>query len=157
MPPFQQAGRPNDTKNIQPRVGFAYKVNERTVVRGGTGLYYGDAIGADQSFATGNAQIVVINYANDGRPDFAANPTNGKPLPTYDQALQRFCYANNNAPGCLIRDLQEFVAPPEFVELPRTFQVSIGFEHQFGATMAIRSTICTARARTRRTSSTTST
>ena len=29
-------------------------------------------------------QIVVIQYANDGRPDFAANPTNGQPLPTYD-------------------------------------------------------------------------
>ena len=137
VPPFQQAGRPNDYKNVQPRVGFAYKLNERTVVRGGTGLYYGDAIGADQSFATGNAQLVVISYPNNNRPDFAANPTGGQPLPTYDQAIQRFCYANNNAPGCLIRDLQEFVAPPEFVELPRTFQVSIGVEHQFGATMAL--------------------
>ena len=57
--PFQQAGRPNDTKNFQPRLGFNFKVDNRTVVRGGAGLYYGDAIGADQSFATGNAQIVV--------------------------------------------------------------------------------------------------
>src|SRR5437773_1988228 len=93
VPPFQQAGRPNDTKNLQPRLGFAYKLNERTVLRGGSGLYYGDAIGADQSFATGNAQLVVINYPNDGRPDFAANPTNGRPLPTYEQAIQRFCSA----------------------------------------------------------------
>ena len=137
VPPFQQAGRPNDYKNIQPRLGFAYRLNDRTVVRGGTGLYYGDAIGADQSFATGNAQLVVINYPNDGRPDFAANPTNGKPLPTYEQALQRFCYVNNNAPGCLIRDLQEFVAQPQYVELPRTFQASAGFQHQFSDTIAV--------------------
>ena len=27
-----------------------------------------------------------IRYENDGRPDFAANPTNGRPLPTYDEA-----------------------------------------------------------------------
>jgi carboxypeptidase family protein/TonB-dependent receptor-like protein len=135
--PFQQAGRPNDTKNFQPRLGFAYKLNERTVIRGGSGLYYGDAIGADQSFATGNAQLVVINYPNDGRPDFAANPTNGQPLPTYQQAVQRFCYANNNAPGCLIRDLQEFVGPPQYVHLPRTFQTSIGFQRQFGNTVAL--------------------
>jgi len=138
--PFQHAGRPNDTKNVQPRLGFNYKVAEETVVRGGAGLYYGDAIGADQSFATGNAQIVVISYANDLRPDFAANPT-GTPgvLPNFDQATQRFCYANGNAPGCLIRDLQEFVGLPQYVHLPRTFQTSIGFQHQFGATTALAS------------------
>src|SRR5204862_5779989 len=95
------------------------------------------AMGADQSFATGNAQLVVINDPYAGRPDFAANPTNGRPLPTYEQAIQRFCYANNNAPGCLIRDLQEFVGPPEFVHLPRTFQSSIGVQRQFDASTAV--------------------
>src|SRR5262245_20765880 len=136
LPPFQEAGRPDELDNFQPRVGFAWKLGERTVIRGGTGLYYGDALGADQSFATGNAQIVVIQYANDGRADFAANPTNGQPLPTYDQALRRFCYNNGNLPGCLIRDLQEFVGPVEFVNLPRTFQTSIGFQRQLGNTMS---------------------
>ncbi len=137
FPPFQEAGRPADKANFQPRLGFAFKVNEQTVVRGGTGLYYGDALGADQSFATGNPQIAVISYANDGRADFAANPTNGQPLPTYAQAITRFCYANNNAPGCLIRDLQEFVGPPQYVELPRTFQTSIGFQRQFDGATAV--------------------
>jgi hypothetical protein len=136
LPPFQQAGRPDELDNIEPRVGFAWKMTERTVIRGGTGLYYGDALGADQSFATGNAQIVVIQYANDGRADFAANPTNGQPLPTYDQALTRFCYANNNAPGCLVRDLQEFVGPFEYVNLPRTFQASIGVQRQLSNSMS---------------------
>ena len=141
--PFQQAGRPNDTKNIQPRLGFNFKVDDNTVVRGGAGLYYGDAIGADQSFATGNAQIVVISYANPNpvgtASDFALNPTGTGGLPTFQQALQRFCYANANAPGCLVRDLQEFVALPQYVHLPRTFQTSIGFQHQFGATTALAS------------------
>jgi hypothetical protein len=138
VPPFQQAGRPNDKTNIQPRLGFAYKLNENTVVRGGSGLYYGDALGADQSFATGNAQIAVIRYDNTPiRADFTSNPTNGQPLPTYEQAITRFCYANNNAPGCLVRDLQEFVGPPEFVHLPRTFQSSIGLQRQIGGTMAV--------------------
>ena len=137
FPPFQEAGRPADKTNFQPRLGFAYKVNEQTVVRGGTGLYYGDALGADQSFATGNPQIAVISYPNDGRADFAANPTNGQPLPTYAQAITRFCYANNNAPNCLIRDLQEFVGPPDVVHLPRTFQSSIGVQRQFDASTAV--------------------
>ena len=137
--PFQQAGRPADKLNFQPRLGFNYKVNDSTVMRGGAGLYYGDAIGADQSFATGNAQVVVINYANDGRPDFGANPMGNGVVPTFAQAQQRFCYANNNAPGCLIRDLQEFVGPPQYVHLPRTAQGSIGFQHQIGQTTAIAS------------------
>jgi hypothetical protein len=137
FPPFQEAGRPADKTNFQPRLGFAYKLTEQTVVRGGTGIYYGDALGADQSFATGNPQIAVISYANDGRADFAANPTNGQPLPTYAQAITRFCYANNNAPGCLIRDLQEFVGPPDVIHLPRTFQSSIGFQRQIGAATAV--------------------
>jgi hypothetical protein len=79
----------------------------------------------------------VINYSNDSRKDFAANPTNGQPLPTYAQAITRFCYANNNAPNCLIRDLQEFVGPPQYVHLPRTFQSSIGFQRQFGGATAV--------------------
>jgi hypothetical protein len=137
--PFQQAGRPNDTKNVQPRLGFNFKVDDNTVVRGGAGLYYGDATGADQSFATGNAQIVVISYANDGRADFAANPTGTGQLPTFQQALQRFCYANGNAPGCLVRDLQEFVAPPDDAHLPRTFQTSIGLQRQLSPTTAFTS------------------
>jgi len=137
--PFQQAGRPNDYKNVQPRLGFNIKANDSTVVRGGAGLYYGDALGADQSFATGNAQIVVISYANDGRADFAANPMGNGVVPTFSQAVTRFCYANGNAPGCLVRDLQEFVGPPQFVHLPRTFQTSIGFQHQFGSTTALNS------------------
>jgi len=143
VPPFQEAGRPNDTNNIQPRVGFNYRLTDNTGIRGGSGIYYGDAIGADQSFATGNAQIVVIQYANDGRPDFAANPTNGQPLPNYDQAQARLCSGNpgvfnawkalgypNPAP-CLTRSLQEFVGLPKYVHLPRTFQSSIGVQHQF--------------------------
>jgi hypothetical protein len=149
FPPFQEAGRPNDLNNFQPRLGFAYELTDRTVVRGGTGLYYGDAIGADQSFAVGNAQIAVIQYNNDGRADFTANPTNGQPLPTYEQALPQFCSSNaaafavwsarnfTGAAPCLLRSVQEFVGPPEFVHLPRTFQSSIGFQHQFTGTMAL--------------------
>ena len=118
LPPFQEAGRPDDKNNFQPRLGFAYRLTDRTVVRGGSGLYYGDALGADQSFAIGNAQIAVIQYNNDGRADFAANPTNGQPLPTYRRhaqfaPLRRFnagatATTRGTAP-CLMRAVQEFV------------------------------------------------
>ena len=146
--PFQHAGRPADKTNFQPRFGFNYKLNDTTSLRGGSGLYYGDALGADQSFATGNQQVVVISYNNDGRPDFAANPTNGQPLPTFEQAQSRLCFGNPAAfaawravnfggtPPCLPRALQEFVGLPKYVHLPRTFQTSIGVQHQIGAVTA---------------------
>ena len=149
VPPFQAAGRPADKTNLQPRLGFAYSVNDRTVLRGGSGLYYGDALGADQSFATGNRQVVVISYTNDGRPDFAANPTNGRPLPTYEQAQAQLCSGNpaafnawravnyTGAAPCLTRDLQEFVGLPKYVHLPRTFQTSIGVQRQLGNVAAV--------------------
>ena len=149
LPPFQEAGRPADKTNFQPRLGFNFKVNDATVVRGGSGLYYGDALGADQSFATGNPQIVVISYTNDGRPDFAANPTNGRPLPTYAEAQAQLCSGNQavfnawraanypNPAPCLSRALQEFVGLPKYVHLPRTFQSSIGIQRQFGSVTAI--------------------
>ena len=136
FPPFQEPGRPNDWNNVQPRLGFAYRLNDRTVIRGGSGLYYGDAF-ADAGSAIGNTQITTIRYENDGRPDFAANPTGGRPLPTYEEANPLYCYNNNNAPGCLIRDVREFTALPEYIELPRTWQTTIGFQRQFGATMAV--------------------
>ena len=53
FPPFQEAGRPDDWNNVQPRLGFAYRLNDRTVIRGGSGVYYGDAF-ADAGSAIGN-------------------------------------------------------------------------------------------------------
>ena len=152
--PWQAAGRPNDLTNFQPRVGFAYQLTDRTVVRGGSGLYYGDAIGADQSFATGNGQVVVVQYDNPtvGAPsNFAVDPTAGSGLPTYAQALNLFCYSPAQAanyaawkargyagtPACLRRSLQEFTAPHDYLHLPRTFQSSIGMERQFGSVMVV--------------------
>jgi carboxypeptidase family protein len=137
FPPFQDADRPDDLNNVQPRIGFAYRLTDRTVIRGGSGLYYGDALSGDQSSSIGNTKIALLRYENDGRPDFAANPTNGRPLPTFQEAQPLYCDNNNNAPGCLIRDVREFVALPEYIELPRTWQTSIGFQRQFGQTMAV--------------------
>ena len=94
FPPFVEAGRPDDTNNIQPRLGFAYQLNDRTVLRGGSGIYFGDAISPDVNWMYGNVQIATIQIQNDGRADFATNPFNGRPLPTYDQAQQLFCHVN---------------------------------------------------------------
>ena len=67
FPPFVESGRPDDTNNIQPRFGFAYQLNDRTVIRGGSGIYYGDAISPDVNWMYGNTQIATIQIQNDGR------------------------------------------------------------------------------------------
>jgi carboxypeptidase family protein/TonB-dependent receptor-like protein len=133
--PFEAAGRPQDAKNIQPRLGFAYQINDRTVVRGGAGLYYADALNTNVLWPMSPLTIAVIQVTNDGRPDFAANPFNG-PAPTYNQALLRFCDVKN-APGCLQRAPAELAPPPEFAHITHSWQGSIGIARQIGNDIAI--------------------
>ncbi len=137
VPPFLEAGRPNDTNNIQPRVGFAYQLNDRTVVRGGSGLYYYEPITSDTLWTVGNSLVAVIQVPNDGRPNFAADPFNGRPLPTFAEAQAQFCHVNRR-PGCLFSALNELISPVEYSRhLGRTWQNSIGVQRQIGTTMAV--------------------
>jgi hypothetical protein len=149
--PFYRAGRPDDTNNVQPRLGFAYQLNDRTVLRGGSGLYYSDALTVDAFWQYYNAQLARIQIPNDGRPNFAADPFNGRPLPTFEEAQTQFCHspaqaanfarwrASNyaGAAPCLLLALQEIVAPDQYMKMARTWQSSVGIQRQFGAVMAV--------------------
>jgi len=137
LAPWMAPNRPQDGNNVQPRVGVAYSLNDRTVLRGGGGLYYADVTSPNVQWAESAATIALITANNDGRPDFASNPFNG-PLPTFEQATRLFCYADNNAPGCLIRDLQELAPPPgALAEVTHSWQTSVGVARQFGSDMAL--------------------
>jgi hypothetical protein len=136
--PFLDKDRPNDTDNIQPRVGFAYKLNDRTVLRGGAGRYYGDTQTNALSFTYSFAALANIEYPNDGRPDFFRNPYNG-PKPTRDQGLLRFCSENGNQPGCLLRSASELAPYPgyDMDKIPNSWQGSFGFQRQLTDVMAV--------------------
>lgn len=116
-------------------MGFAWQVNDKTVLRGGSGLYYGDALSTNTMWAIGNTQIATIVVTNDGRADFASNPFNG-PAPTYDQAVARFCHNNNTAAGCLRFAPSEVAPPGDYARQPRSFQNSLGFQRQIGNDMS---------------------
>jgi hypothetical protein len=136
VPPFLEAGRPNDTNNYQPRVGFAYQVTDRTVVRGGSGLYFYEPITSDTLWTVGNSLASIVQVSNDGRPNFAADPFNGRPAPTFDEAQAAFCHVRR-VPGCLESSLTELVSGIEYSRhLGRNWQNSIGIAHQMGNTMA---------------------
>jgi hypothetical protein len=127
--PWVEAGRPQDVNNIQPRVGFAYRLNDRTVVRGGSGIYYSDIILTGLMWAQQQAMSVTIAAVPDGRLDFASNPFNG-PLPSFAQAKQLFCHANNGAPGCLIQDTREMAPPAEYGHITSKVHGSIGLQRE---------------------------
>jgi hypothetical protein len=136
VPPFLEGGRPNDTNNYQPRVGFAYQISDRTVMRGGSGLYYYEPITSDTLWTVGNSLVAGIQILNDGRPDFAADPFGGRPRPSFAEAQSLFCHVNP-APGCLRNTLNELVSSPEYSRhLGSTWQNSFGFAHQIGNTTA---------------------
>jgi hypothetical protein len=148
--PFMEAGRPEDANNVQPRLGFAYQIDDRTVVRGGAGKYYAEVITPVVLYALEPATIAVLEVANDGRPDFAANPFNGPP-PTFEQAVTRFCSAPEQAANfaawrarnfagaapCVLRGAGEMAPPAEYAHVPQTWQTTIGMQRQIGNTMSV--------------------
>jgi hypothetical protein len=146
--PWMVGGRPQDNDNIQPRLGFAYQADDRTVVRGGAGLYYTDVIASSWTHSTRANTTVFLAVDNDGRPDFVTNPFNG-PAPTYQQALQRVCDVNTtafnawratnyagNAP-CLFRDFEELAPPEDLAALSNSWQGSFGVQRQLAADMSV--------------------
>ncbi|MGH9374421.1 MAG: TonB-dependent receptor domain-containing protein, partial [Vicinamibacterales bacterium] len=65
----------SDRNNVGPRLGFAYKIAEPTVVRGGIGRFFGDhpVIGASGRLPSNPPFRVDRNYSNDldlARPEF---------------------------------------------------------------------------------------
>jgi hypothetical protein len=136
LPPLVEPGRTDDKNNVQPRVGFAYQLTDRTVLRGGSGIYFAAPTGVELHWMAHNALNATIQITNDGRPNFAADPFNGQPVPTLEQARERFCHVRS-VPGCLRLTVGELSVPSLNENLGRTLQNSIGAAHQFGATVAV--------------------
>ena len=128
-----RAGTDQQLNMFQPRLGFAYALNEnRTVVRGGWGLYFSggnDVISISTEFPL--AYQSVAN-PNDGRPDFPSNPFAHFPggrQPTFQEVL-------DGAHAGLYRIDLTGVITPDDARVPYTHQVTIGFQQQIGNTMS---------------------
>jgi hypothetical protein len=134
LPPFLTGDRRNDTNNFGPRLGFAYRLTDQTVIRGGGGIYYGDP-GSQKAYWTKLwSNQLSLQLLNDGRPDFASNPFNG-PVPTYDQALTLTCLVSSAA-NCLRPSVQGTLAAPGDI-IPYSTQASLGFQKQLSASAVI--------------------
>ena len=131
--PWLPGDLPYDTNNFAPRLGFAFSVNPRTVIRGGYGRFYTQTI-TDGAHQTAQYQILILaDLPNDGRPDFAVNPFNG-PVPSYDALRASLCDINFR-PGCLRRDIAYEINHP-WRQHPYSQQASIGVQRQLGSVMS---------------------
>jgi hypothetical protein len=124
--PFDQwvPVRPIDKDNIQPRLGFAYSINDRTVARGGWGLFAGGATNSSHAYRV-DAQVANIQVNYDGRPDFPMNPFNG-PIPTYAQAVAT---ATQRSPFLTLPSIKS--------NLAYTDQANVGVQRQLGTAMSL--------------------
>jgi TonB dependent receptor len=123
LQPWLPPGRKAEKTRFGPRVGFAYTLNPKTVIRGGTGKYFADVSDQVSSWTEryGGGEVAA-QIANDGRADFGGNPWNGKGTPTYAQALL--------IPG-LRKSVSQLASPG--LKVPYSYQSSIGLQRQFGS------------------------
>ena len=142
--PWLSGRRPTDKNNLAPRLGFAYAANDRTVIRGGWGLFFtqleDDAL--HQSYVL--TQNTTITIPNNGRPDFGSNPFGG-PKPTYEQVLARACDVVNlpfNSPNCFPRSIGNGSEVPFGAhETSYSHMVSIGLQRQLAPSTTLESNV----------------
>jgi len=132
--PFVKKGRPIDKNNVGPRLGAAYSLNDRTVLRGGWGMYFGDMSDQPTHGLVGYIESFVPEINYDGRPDFAINPFNG-PAPSFQQIARLQCPVNP-APNCIRQSLLAHMVGPAN-KTTYSYQSSMGVQRQLAAAMAI--------------------
>ena len=77
---FDRSGYATDTNNFMPRLGFAYKLNAKTVIRGGWGMYYSymEPFG-DAEYLIGNPPDAYVVKMNSSATTPAVLLKNGPP------------------------------------------------------------------------------
>jgi hypothetical protein len=143
--PFLPGNLPHDSNNVAPRMGVNLRMNDRTVVRGGYGLFFAFSPndGVQQSYSMVHRfeyQIANTPQRADFVPNwFGPGPSGegewGGPRPSWDASLARACDINN-VPGCVRRAIAQEINYPGR-RTPYSHQASAGVQHQIGDTMSV--------------------
>jgi outer membrane receptor protein involved in Fe transport len=138
--PLLTGDYPVDRNNFQPRAGFAYNLDGRSVLRGGIGRYYeklfnGQASPLQASGVFGDSFIVNFpNNAADPGPSNGRLPTD--PMLIGGPVVNRAVLAQIYPVGTVTRNTGtvQFDSPDR--QMPRSTQVSFGYERQVGTRMS---------------------
>ena len=120
---------PNQVLNFQPRVGFVYDLtgDQKTMLRGGTGLYYSQVF-LNVTFyveQTNHVRLLTLNFFNNGDPNFAKNPLQGKTFADFQNLI-----GNPQFP------LDVYIMPPNTVT-PHVWNSSVGIQRQLLPEMVV--------------------
>jgi hypothetical protein len=132
---------PIDKNNIAPRIGFAYNIGNRSVIRGGYGLFfekqYVDRFNIYQQnpvFASSFNALFPSSQADPG-------PSNGRfptdPLLVNGPVLNRDAINQIYPPGTKVRNTGEVWLDQPDRLLPYANQVSLGFERMLGGSLSV--------------------
>jgi hypothetical protein len=141
--PWLPGDQPRDTNNVAPRLGVNMRVSDRTVIRGGYGLFFAFAPNDGVQQSELYQRTFEMEIPSDGRPNFVPNWFGpgasgegefGGPKPTRAQALQRACDVNS-VPGCVRRTLNQEINYPGR-RTSYSHQASAGIQRQIGDVMS---------------------
>ena len=132
--PWMSGDRPHQLDWVQPRVGFAYRLGERTVLRGGYGKYYTQLENDAAHQSNLNIQTIIPEVAFDQRADFAMNPWGGS-FPSHQQAQARLC-STALTPGCIRREITSEI-PTTIHDNSYSHQTMVGISRQLGTEWAV--------------------
>jgi hypothetical protein len=124
-----------DWTNLAPRFGFAYKVQNKTVIRGGVGVYYQTT--TQDGTTNGLSQSTSLIVSNDNNATLAACDNarcqNGPPTGPYSlvQPFPQGIATPLGASGGFNTAIGNSVGfDPRHYKVPRTYQYSLGFQRQ---------------------------
>ena len=138
--PWLPGNQPHDTNNVAPRLGTSIKLNDRTAVRGGYGLFFAFAPNDGVQQTEGYLHRFENQILNDGTPDFTTVRDNfygwfHGPKPSFQDALKRACDVNF-VPGCVYRSLVQEINYPGR-QTSYSHQASAGIQRQFGSDVSL--------------------
>jgi hypothetical protein len=138
--PWLPGNLPREKDNFAPRLGMNFALNNRTVLRGGYGLFYAFAPNDGVQQTEGYLHRFENQLFYDGRANFTTLRDgywgwfNG-PKPSFEQSLQRACDINFVA-GCVYRSLTQEINYPGR-KTSYSHQVSAGIQRQLGTDMSV--------------------
>jgi len=139
--PWLPGNLPVDANNLAPRTGFAFKVDDRTAIRGGYGLFFAFAPNDGVQQTAGYLHRFENQIAFDGRDNFTTVRDNfygwfNGPKPSFQDSLQNACDVVKRTANCAFRALTQEINYPGR-QTSYAHQASVGVQHQIGAQASV--------------------